>query len=48
VVELLLENGADKNAEHMHVWAPLFLVVEYEHEGVVRLLLKDGIDGDLV
>lgn len=48
MVELLLENGAGKNAEDMHVWTPLFWAVEYEHEGVVKLLLKDGIDGDLV
>jgi ankyrin repeat protein len=45
VVALLLEHGADMNAEISNDgWTPLHLACEYGHEAVVSLLLEKGAD----
>jgi ankyrin repeat protein len=45
IVSLLLEHGADVNAEHDNDGlTPLHLACEYEEEAVVALLLKKGAD----
>lgn len=41
-MKLLLEHGADANANHWWCGSILQLASRYGHEGIVRLLLKHG------
>ena len=43
-MKLLLEAGADKDAEDDKGLTPLFMAAHYDHEAVVKLLLAAGAD----